>query len=43
MTQKRRLDASVFFGFVGGGDGSRTHGLRVANATLSQLSYAPVF
>ncbi len=24
-----------------GGDGTRTHDLRIANATLSQLSYAP--
>ena len=25
----------------GGADGSRTHDLRIANATLSQLSYGP--
>ena len=26
---------------IGGADGSRTHDLRIANATLSQLSYGP--
>jgi hypothetical protein len=26
---------------IGGADGIRTHGLRDANATLSQLSYCP--
>src|SRR5204863_5655376 len=29
--------------YFGGADGSRTHGLRVANAALSQLSYCPRF
>ena len=28
-------------GVVGGADGDRTHDLRIANATLSQLSYRP--
>src|SRR5690606_12585631 len=27
---------------IGGADGDRTHDLRIANATLSQLSYRPV-
>ena len=27
---------------IGGVDGDRTHDLRIANATLSQLSYDPV-
>ncbi len=29
--------------YITGGDGTRTHDLRIANATLSQLSYAPVW
>ena len=32
-----------FRGVGTGGDGTRTHDLRIANATLSQLSYAPGF
>jgi hypothetical protein len=28
-------------GVIGGADGDRTHDLRIANATLSQLSYRP--
>ena len=27
--------------WIGGADGDRTHDLRIANATLSQLSYRP--
>lgn len=27
---------------MSGDDGSRTHDLRIANATLSQLSYVPM-
>lgn len=35
---------NIEFGFApsGGPDGIRTHGLCVANAALSQLSYEPV-
>ena len=29
------------FDRIGGADGDRTHDLRIANATLSQLSYGP--
>ena len=32
-----------YFNRVGGAEGDRTPDLRIANATLSQLSYGPVY
>jgi hypothetical protein len=38
----RNLEAGAFAGLgCGGGEGDRTLDLRIANATLSQLSYSP--
>ncbi len=46
----KKTDKSVFFVVISflvhhydGPDGDRTHDLRIANATLSQLSYRPEF
>jgi hypothetical protein len=39
----RAADAQAEGLGVIGDDGTRTHDLRIANATLSQLSYVPAF
>ena len=42
ITVKRKKSRRKFSGLTNGGaDGDRTHDLRIANATLSQLSYGP--